>query len=88
MLTDRIVISELEIANTFNIYFSNIVKNLITQPDKSSLDPSIQVFKDPVQLSIENYQNHNSINLIKFVIGNLVYPNFSFKHIFFCRDIK
>ena len=85
MLTDRIVISELEIANTFNIYFSNIVKNLITQPDKSSLDPSIQVFKDPVQLSIENYQNHNSINLIKFMIGNLVYPNFSFKHFFLSR---
>ena len=78
IVTDRIVISKLEIANIFNSYFSNVLKNLITQPHKSSFDPSIEMFKVPLQLSIEKYENHKSINLIKDMMRNLDNPNIPF----------
>ena len=78
IVTDRIDISKLEIANIFNSYFSNILKNLITQPHKSSFDPSIKMFKVPLQLSIEKYENHKSINLIKDMMRNLDNPTISF----------
>ena len=64
------------------------MKNLITQPDKSSLDPSIKTFKDPVQLSIGKHENHNSINLIKNMMRNFDNPNFSFKYINFGQTLR
>ena len=52
-------------ANIFNSHFINIVKNLFTQSGESSLDPDIKTFKDLVKVSIEKYEKHNIINLMR-----------------------
>ena len=41
------------------------MKNLFTQSGESSLDPNIKTFKDLVKVSIEKYEKHNIINLMR-----------------------
>ena len=61
----------MDIPNIFSGHFSNIVKNVITPPDETSFEPNVKTFKDSVQASMKEYENHNSIKLSKNMMPNL-----------------
>ena len=76
-----------KIANIFSSHFSNIVKNLITQPDETALNSNIKALKDMLQTSIEKYENQDGINFVKTVMRNLDNLTFKFKYISFDRTL-
>ena len=69
------------------IYLSNIVKNFNTQTAKSYLDLTLKTFKDPVQVSVEKFENHHSINFIRNMMANLDNPNIICKYIYFVQAL-
>ena len=71
------------VANTFNNYFNNIVKNLLTVTNKNFPKNKTNGFNlnllDPVEVPILKYNNHSSLNAIRGKMSKLDNPNFHFK---------
>ena len=77
---DRIVTDDLEIANIFNDYFSNIVTNLEINKDQNNLtDPGIR--SDPLTSVIEKYNRHPSILSIRNVMAQSEEKVFEFSFV-------
>ena len=55
---------------------------------KVPFDINIKTFNETVQVSIEKYEYHNSINLIKNIIRSLDNSSFSFKHISYGQTLS
>ena len=80
----EILSEESKVADTFNKFFSNIVKELKIEKDDNLLTDVIEE-TDPVLKTIKKYKNHPSILQIK---SSFKYPKvFSFKY-FHVEDIK
>ena len=60
---DEIISSDIEVAKTFQNFFSSIVKNLNTQRDETHLSKTTQ--ENPVLACIEKFSKHPSIVSIK-----------------------
>ena len=56
--------TEMKIAEVFNSFFSNIVKN-IKIPQYSNFDPITQNIEDPTLKAILKYKNHSSVLTIQ-----------------------
>ena len=76
---DEILSDDLEVANTLNIFFSNVVKNLKI-PEKfvnNNLPPILS--QHPTLNAIMKFKNHPSIDVIKKISRRL--SSFHFSHI-------
>ena len=70
--------NEEEIAETVNIYFCSIAKNLSMTENLSVKEPSVELFTDPVILALKNSKDHQSITSINSKITRMDNPKFSF----------
>ena len=78
------MIEEAKIADTFNEFFSNVIKELKIENDDNLLTDNIEE-TDPVLKAIKKYKNHPSILRIK---SSFKHPKvFSFKY-FHVEDVK
>ena len=62
---DNIKSNENEVANTFNDFFSNIVKNLKIPEYQCENDLRSRLSNHPALKAIMKYRNHPSINIIQ-----------------------
>ena len=80
------------VANTFNNYFNNIVKNLLTVTNKNFPKNKTNGFNlnllDPVEVPISKYNNHSSLNAIRGKMSKLDNPNFRFEYTSFDQTYK
>ena len=81
---NNIVSDDYEIAETFEVFFENAVKNLNVLGDSDSLSPTFHL-DNPVNIAVEKFKNHPSITLIKSNVN--VSSNFFFKEVNF-SDIQ
>ena len=65
---DEIISSDIEVAKTFQNFFSSSVKNLNIQRDETHLFKTTQ--ENPVLACIEKFSKHPSIVSIKKMYGN------------------
>lgn len=75
---DQLVSDKIEMANTVNYYFSNLVEHLKLQIPKNVVQHSCQ--KDgPILKTIPKYQNHASVAPIKEIhhLNHFLFNNFS-----------
>ena len=72
-----IIFNDSKIAETFNDFFTNAVKNLNIIIDPA-LTSNTDLIEDPIEKAIEKYKNHPSIVKIKEVNGDTI--KFSFKN--------
>ena len=63
MENGNIVSDDYEIAETFKIFFENAVKNFNVLGDSDLLSPTFHL-DNPVDIAVEKFKNHPSINLI------------------------
>ena len=64
---DEIISSDTEVAKTFQIFFSSIVKNLNIQRDETHFSKTTQ--DNPVLACFEKFSKHHSIIIIKKRMG-------------------
>ena len=76
---NNIILSEIEIAEKLNAFFSNIVKELNIKV-KEDLLCDVSDINDPVERAIQKYKNHPSIQMIKETFDSS--KTFSFDTIF------
>ena len=80
------------VADTFNNYYNNIVKNLLTVTNKNYLKEianSVNLnLLDPVEAAILKFKNHPSLNAIRGKISKLDNPNFYFEYKSFDHTLK
>ena len=57
---DNIVSDDYEIAETFKIFFENVVKNLNVLGDSDSLPPTFHL-DNPIDIAVEKFKNHPSL---------------------------
>ena len=67
------------VAETFNSFFSNVVKNLKIEINNDQINDDLQE-TDPILRAIEKYSKHHSIIKINEVTENGKRDTFSFKH--------
>ena len=84
---NNIISFDIEIAEKFNTFFSNVVKELNTKI-KEDLLCDVSNINDPVERAIQKYKNHPSIRMIKETFDNdktfsfdVVSPDTIFKEI-------
>ena len=68
-----------EIAETITKYFCNITKNLSLPESPSIMEPSVELFADPVILALEKHKDHPSIASIKNKMTSMDNPKLSFR---------
>ena len=73
--------NEEEIAETVNIYFCNIAKNLSMTENLSIKETSVELFTDPVILALKKSKDHQSITSINSKITRMDNPKFSFSFV-------
>ena len=61
---NNIILSEVEIAEKLNVFFSNIVKELNIKV-KEDLLCNVSNINDPAEKAIQKYKNHPSIQIMK-----------------------
>ena len=76
---EEILQDEKKIAETFNSFFSNVVKELNIDINNDLINGDLQE-TDPILRSIEKYSKHHSIIKINEVTQNSNVNTFSFKH--------
>ena len=91
-VNDTILSDDQVVADTFNDYFNNIVKNLLTVTNKNFPKEITNGFNlnllDPVETAILKYKNHPSLNAIRGKISKLDNPNFYFEYTSFNQTLK
>ena len=60
----EIIRNEKEVANVFNKYFMNIVPNIMGITNNHNLLRDLDTTNDPIEKTINKYQNHPSITSI------------------------
>ena len=89
---DLILSDDQVVAETFNNYFRNIVKNLLTVTNKSfpkeKTNGSNLNILDPVEAAILKYMNHSTLIAIRGKISKLDNPNSSLKYTSFDQKLK
>ena len=60
-----------EIAETFH----TVAKNLSLPESPSTMEPSVELFTDPVILTLEKYKDHPSITSVKNKMTSMVIQN-------------
>ena len=71
--------SDEEIAKTFNNYFYYIAKKLSLPESPSIKEPSLELFTDPVKLTLQKYEDYLSITSIKNKMTSTGNPKNSFR---------
>ena len=91
-VNDTILSDDQVVADTFNDYFNNIVKNLLTVTNKNFPNEITNGFNlsllDLVEPAILKYKNHPSLNAIRGKISKLDNPNFYFEYTSFNQTLK
>ena len=91
-VNDTVLSDDQVVADTFNNYFNNIVKNLLTVTNKNYPKEITNSFNlnllDPVEAAILKYKNHPSLNAIRGKISKLDNPNFYFEYTSFDQPLK
>ena len=91
-VNDTILSDDQVVAHTFNNYFNNIVKNLLTVTNKNFPKEITNGFNlnflDPVEAAILKYKNHPSLNAIRGKISKLDNPNFYLEYTSFNQTLK
>ena len=91
-VNDTILSDDQVVADTFNNYFNNIVKNLLTMINKNypkEIASSVNLnLLDPVESAFVKFKNHPSLNAIRDKISKLDSPNFYFEHTSFDQTLK
>ena len=83
-VNDTILGDDQIVADTFNNYFNNIDKNLLTVTNKNypkEIANSVSLnLLDPAEAAILKLKNHLSLNAIRGKMSKLDYPNFYFEY--------
>ena len=83
-VNDTVLSDDQVVADTFNNYFNNIVKNLITVTNKNypkEIANSVNLnLLDRVEAVILKFKNHPSLNAIRGKISKLDYQIFYFEY--------
>ena len=91
-VNDTILSDYQVVADTFNNYFNNIVKNLLTVTNKNypmEIANNVNLnLLDPVQAAILKFKKHPSLNAIRDKISKLDNPNFYFEYTAFDQTLK
>ena len=91
-VNDTILSDDQVVADTFNDYFNNIVKNLLTVTNKNFSKEITNGFNlnllDPVEAAILKDKNNPSLNAIRGKISKLDNPNFYFEYTSFNQTLK
>ena len=91
-VNDTILSDDQVVADIFNNYFNNIVKNLLTVTNKNypkEIANSVNLnLLDPVEAAILKFKNHPSLNAISGKISKLDIPNFYFEYKSFYQTLK
>ena len=78
---EKLIKNEYQIANLFNIFFIEIVRNLGAKLDKRYLCNASNI-SDPIEKAIQKYKNHPSISIVKKMVSTVNKNNkFSFEPI-------
>ena len=81
-MNDTILSDDQVVADTFNNYFNNSVKKLLTVTNKNypkEIANSVNLnLLDPVEAAILKFKNHPSLNAIRGKISKLDNPNFEY----------
>ena len=91
-VNDTILSDEQVVADTFNNYFNNIVKNVLTvtyknYPKEIANNVNLNLL-NPVEASILKFKNHPSLNAIRGKISKLGDPKFYFEYTSFYQTLK
>ena len=80
------------VAETFNNWFNNIVRNLLTLTNKNFPKRKVNGFYinllDPIEAAISKYKNHPSLNAIRGKVSILDNPKFDFNYTFLDQTWK
>ena len=91
-VNDTILSDDQVVADTFNNYFSNIVKNLLTVTNKNyskEIANSVNLnLLHPVEAAILKFKNHPSLNAIRGKMLKLDNPKFYFEYTSFDKALK
>ena len=91
-VNDTILSDDQVVADTFNNYFNNIVKNLLTVTNKNypkEIANSVNLnLLDPLEAAILKFKNHPSLNAIRGEISKLGNSNFYFECTPFDQTLK
>ena len=68
---EKIITNDSEIAEIFNEFFTNITKTMDIAPGECILVPTNQLL-DPVEIAVEKYKYHPSIQKIKDKVKQLI----------------
>ena len=81
---DIILSDDQVVADTFNNYCNNIVKNLLNLTNKTFHEKKTNGFNlnllDSTEAAISKYKNHPSLNTIRGNMSKLDNPNFRFEY--------
>ena len=91
-VNDTILSDDQAVADTFNNYFNNIVKNLLTvtnknYPKETANSVNLNLL-DPVEAAILKFKNHPSLNAIRDKMSKLDNPKFYFQYTSFDQILK
>ena len=91
-VNDTILSDDQVVADTFNNYFNNIVKNLLTVTNKNypkEIANNVNLnLLDPVEAAILKFKNQPSLNAIRGKISELGDPKFYFEYTTFDQTLK
>ena len=89
---DTVLRDDQVVADTFNNYFKNIVKNLLTLTNKNFHKRKTNGFNlnllDPIEAAISKYKNHPTFNSIRGKMSKLDNPNFYFEYTSLDQTLK
>ena len=91
-VNDTILSDDQVVADTFNNYFNNIVKNLLNVTNKNypkEVANNVNLnLLDPVEAAILKFKNHPSLNAIRGKISKLGDPKFYFEYTSYDQALK